>query len=223
MSDPSTATRDEARQNMVDNQLRANKVHDDRVLDAFLCLQRELFVPPGLRGVAYIDEDLPVAPGRYLMEPMVAARLLQALAVQPKDAALVIGAGAGYEAAALGLLARSVIALEDDPGLARLGRSALVDHRIASITYVEAPLAGGHRARAPYDVILFGGAAAAVPEEISAQLTEGGRLGVVLREPGSVGRATLITRTGAILAQRVIFDAATSLLPGFEAEPGFVF
>jgi protein-L-isoaspartate(D-aspartate) O-methyltransferase len=157
------------------------------------------------------------------MEPMVAARLLQALAVQPKDAALVIGAGAGYEAAALGLLARSVIALEDDPGLARLGRSALVDHRIASITYVEAPLAGGHRARAPYDVILFGGAAAAVPEEISAQLTEGGRLGVVLREPGSVGRATLITRTGAILAQRVIFDAATSLLPGFEAEPGFVF
>jgi protein-L-isoaspartate(D-aspartate) O-methyltransferase len=223
MSDPSTATRDEPRQNMVDNQLRANKVHDDRVLDAFLRLQRELFVPPGLRGVAYIDEDLPVAPGRYLMEPMVAARLLQALAVQPKDAALVVGAGAGYEAAALGLLVRSVIALEDDPELARLGRSALVDHRIASVTYVEAPLAGGHRARAPYDVIRFGGAAAAVPEEISAQLTEGGRLGVVLREPGSVGRATLITRTGAVLAQRVIFDAATPLLPGFEAEPGFVF
>ena len=152
MSDPSVATRDEARQNMVDNQLRANKVHDDRVLDAFLRLQRELFVPPGLRGVAYIDEDLPVAPiapERCLMEPMVAARLLQALAVQPKDTALVVGAGVGYEAAALGLLARSVIALEDDPGLARLGRSALVDHRIASVTYVEAPLAGGApRARA---------------------------------------------------------------------------
>ena len=150
MSDPSTATRDEARQNMVDNQLRANKVHDDRVLDAFLRLQRELFVPPGLRGVAYIDEDLPrQRPGASLMEPMVAARLLQALAVQPKDAALVVGAGVGYEAAALGLLARSVIALEDNPELARLGRSALVDHRIASVTYVEAPLAGGaSRARA---------------------------------------------------------------------------
>lgn len=223
MSDPSVASRDEARHNMVDNQLRANKVHDDRVLDAFLRLQRELFVPPGLRGVAYIDEDLPVAPGRYLMEPMVAARLLQALAVQPKDAALVVGAGVGYEAAALGLLARSVVALEEDPELARIGRSALVDHRIASVTYVEAPLTGGHRARAPYDVILFGGAVAAVPDEISAQLADGGRLGVVLREPGSVGRATLITRTGAVLAQRVIFDAATPLLPGFEAEPGFVF
>src|SRR3954447_8309383 len=223
MSDPSTATRDEARHNMVDNQLRANRVHDDRVLDAFLRLQRELFVPPGLRGVAYIDEDLPVGPGRYLMEPMVAARLLQALAVQPKDAVLVVGAGVGYEAAALGLLARGVIALEEDSQLARIGRSALVDHRIASVTYVEAPLKAGHRARAPYDVILFGGAAAAIPDEISAQLAEGGRMGVVLREPGSVGRALLITRTGAVLARRVILDAATPLLPGFEAEPGFVF
>jgi protein-L-isoaspartate(D-aspartate) O-methyltransferase len=227
MSDPSVAARDAARHNMVDNQLRANKVHDDRVLDAFLRLQRELFVPSALRGVAYIDEDLPVAPGlapgRYMMEPMVAARLIQALAVQPKDTALVVGAGVGYEAALLGLLARSVVALEESPELARLGRSALVDHRIASVTYVEAPPTGGYRARAPYDVILFGGAAAAVPDEISAQLAEGGRLGVVVREPGSVGRAILITRTGALLAQRVIFDAATPLLPGFEAEPGFVF
>ena len=223
MSHSSVAARDEARHNMVDNQLRANKVHDDRVLDAFLRLRRELFLPPGLRGVAYIDEDLPVAPGRYLMEPMVAARLVQALAVQPKDAALVVGAGVGYEAAVLGLLARSVIALEEDSQLARIGRSALVDHRIASVTYVEAPLKGGHRARAPYDVILFGGAVASIPDEISAQLAEGGRMSVVLREPGSVGRATLITRTGAVLARRVIFDAATPLLPGFEAEPGFEF
>ena len=223
MSHSSVAARDEVRHNMVDNQLRANKVHDDRVLDAFLRLRRELFVPPGLRGVAYIDEDLQVAPGRYLMEPMVAARLLQALAVRPRDAALVVGAGVGYEAAVLAQLARSVIALEENPDLARIGRSALVDHRIASITYVEAPLTEGHRARAPYDVILFGGAVAAIPDEISAELADGGRMAVILRPPESVGRATLITRTGAVLAQRVIFDAATPLLPGFEAEPGFVF
>ena len=223
MSHSSVAAGDEVRHNMVDNQLRANKVYDDRVLDAFLRLRRELFVPPGLRGVAYIDEDLQVAPGRYLMEPMVAARLLQALAVRPRDAALVVGAGVGYEAAVLAQLARSVIALEENPDLARIGRSALVDHRIASITYVEAPLTGGHRARAPYDVILFGGAVAAIPDEISAELADGGRMAVILRPPESVGRATLITRTGAVLAQWVIFDAATPLLPGFEAEPGFVF
>ena len=75
-----------------------------------------------------------------------------------------VGAGVGYEAAVLAQLARSVIALEENPDLARIGRSALVDHRIASVTYVEAPLKGGHRARAPYDVILFGGAVAAIPD-----------------------------------------------------------
>jgi protein-L-isoaspartate(D-aspartate) O-methyltransferase len=212
-----------ARANMIESQLRPNRVTDERVIEAFSRLRRELFVPEHLRGVAYVDEDLPLGRGRYLMEPMVAARLLQALLPERKETALVVGAGVGYEAALLTSLTRSVIALEEDEELARLGRAALVDHRIASVTYVEAPLTGGHRARAPYDVILFGGAVAAVPDEIGAQLAEGGRMGAVLREPGSVGRAVLITRTGAVLAQRVIFDAATPLLPGFEAEPGFVF
>jgi protein-L-isoaspartate(D-aspartate) O-methyltransferase len=107
--------------------------------------------------------------------------------------------------------------------LARLGRSALVDHQIASVRYVEAPLAPGHRQRAPYDAILFGGAVGAIPQEITEQLAEGGRMAVVLRPHGCVGRATLITRTGGVLARRVIFDAATPLLSGFDAKPGFVF
>jgi protein-L-isoaspartate(D-aspartate) O-methyltransferase len=231
---------DDARLNMIEGQLRPNKVTDERVIDAFTRLRRELFVPAPLRAraVAYIDDDLPLGRGRYLMQPMVAARLLQAAMVQPKDVALVVGAGVGYEAAALALLqARSVVALEDDAELARIGRSALVDHRIATVSYVEAPLRPGHRARAPYDVILFGGAvaaaattasaaaaaAAAVPPEIAGQLAEGGRLAVVLRPQEGVGRAVLLTRTGGVLAQRIIFDAATPLLPGFAAKPGFVF
>ena len=214
---------DDARLNMIENQLRPNKVTDERVLDAFGRIRRELFVPPALRGVAYVDDDLPVGGGRNLMQPMVAARLLQAAAVQPKDAALVVGAGVGYEAAVLALLARSVVALEENPDLARIGRSAMVDHRIASVSYVEAPLAAGHRQRAPYSVILFGGAVAEVPPEIESQVAEGGRIAVVLRPHGGVGRATLITRTGGVLALRVIFDAGTPLLPGFDAKPGFVF
>ena len=215
--------RDDARFNMVDHQLRPNKVQDERVLDAFLRIRRELFLPPKLRTLAYLDEDLPVAPGRYMMAPMVAARLLQALAVGPKETALVVGAGVGYEAAVLSQLARSVVALEEDPELARIGRSGLVDHRIASVTYVEEPLRLGHRPRAPYDAILFCGAVAYVPEEITAQLAEGGRMAVVLRQQEPIGRATLITRAGTVLAQRVMFDAATPLLPGFDVSPGFVF
>ena len=212
-----------ARVNMIESQLRPNKVTDERVIAAFMRIRRELFVPERLRGVAYVDDDLPLGHGRYMMKPMVAARLLQAAMVEAKDTALVVGAGVGYEAALLAQLARNVIALEENPDLARIGRSALVDHRIASVSYVEAPLPLGHRQRSPYDLILFGGAIAEIPEEINSQLAEGGRIAVVLRQHECVGRATLITRTGAALAPRVIFDAATPLLPSFVAKPAFVF
>jgi protein-L-isoaspartate(D-aspartate) O-methyltransferase len=214
---------DAARVNMIESQLRPNKVTDERVIAAFTHIRRELFVPERLRGVAYIDDDLPLGGGRFMMKPMVAARLLQAAMVEAKDIALVVGAGVGYEAALLAQLARSVIALEEDPELARIGRSALVDHRIASVSYVEAPLPPGHRHRAPYDLILFGGAIAEIPGEIRDQLAEGGHIAVVLRQQECVGRATLITRTGGMLASRVMFDAATPLLSSFVAKPAFLF
>jgi protein-L-isoaspartate(D-aspartate) O-methyltransferase len=182
-----------------------------------------LFVPERLRAVAYVDRDLPLGNGRYLMQPMVAGRLIQAAQPWPKDAALVVGAGVGYEAALLSMLVRGVVALEDDDRLARIGRLALVEHQIGAVSYVEAPLRAGFRQRAPYNVILFAGAVAEIPAEIEGQLAEGGRLVVVLRQQERVGRATLITRTGGVLAQRVIFDAATPLLAGFAAKPAFVF
>jgi protein-L-isoaspartate(D-aspartate) O-methyltransferase len=212
-----------ARANMIESQIRPNRVADERVISAFERIRRELFVPEHLRGVAYIDEDLPLGGGRYLMEPMVAARLLQAAAVTAREAALVVGAGVGYEAALLSMLGRSVVALDDNAELARIGRAALVEHRIASVQFVEEPLPQGHRARAPYDVILFAGAVAEVPEEIENQLGESGRMLAVVRAGTGLGRATLITRTGGLLAHRVIFDAATPLLPGFRPKPAFVF
>jgi protein-L-isoaspartate(D-aspartate) O-methyltransferase len=212
-----------ARIRMIESQLQPNKVSDERVLRAFASTRRELFVPEHLRRVAYIDEDLPLGGGRYLMEPMVAARLLQAAEVVPTDTALVVGAGTGYEAAVTGALARNVIALEEDPELARRARAALVDHAIAVVNVVEGPLRDGYRARAPYEVILFGGAIVEVPTEIASQLAEGGRLLAVVRPENAVGRATLTTRTGGVLARRVIFDAATPALPGFSPKPAFVF
>ena len=209
--------------NMIDNQLRPNKVTDERVIAAFMRLRREAFVPERLRGVAYLDDDLPLGGGRYLMQPMVAARLLQAAEIGPKDSVLVIGAGVGYEAALAALLGRSVVALEEDARLARIGRSALVDHRIAAVSYVEEAMTQGHRPRSPYDVILFAGAVAMIPPEIEQQLAENGRMVVVLRPQAGVGRAVLITRTGEVLARHVMFDAATPLLPGFVAKPAFLF
>lgn len=212
-----------ARAHMIESQLRPNKVVDARVLGAFARIRRELFVPEHLRMVAYIDEDLPLGGGRYLMEPMVVARLLQAAAIAPTDAVLIIGAGIGCEAALAAALARSVVALEEDPELARRARAALVEHSIASVSVVEGPLPLGHRPRAPYDVMLFCGAVAEIPSEIDSQLAEGGRLMAVVKSADGIGRATLRTRMGGVMAQRVLFDAATPPLAGFSPKPAFVF
>jgi protein-L-isoaspartate(D-aspartate) O-methyltransferase len=212
-----------ARSHMIESQLRANRVIDDRVLAAFGAIRRELFVPEPLRAVAYIDEDLPIGRGRYVMEPMAAARLIQAAAIARTETVLVVGAGTGYEAAVLSILGRKVVALEEDPELARFARAALVDHAIASVEAVEGELRKGYRTRAPYDGILFGGAVAETPGEIAEQLGEGGRLLAVERPGGGIGRAVVIKRTGGALARRVIFDAATPLLPSFSPSPGFVF
>jgi len=212
-----------ARTRMVESQLRPNKVTDKRLLDAFLTIHRELFVPEHLQAVAYVDEDLPLGKGRYLMEPRVAARLLQAAAIERTDTALMVGAGTGYEAAIVAVLARSVVALEEDLELARRARAALVEHSIASVSVVEAPLPQGHRARAPYDVIFFCGAVAEVPAEIGSQLSDGGRLMAVVKSGSVMAHATLTMRIGGGLARRVLFDAATPLLPGFLPKPAFAF
>jgi protein-L-isoaspartate(D-aspartate) O-methyltransferase len=211
------------RTHMIESQLRPGKVIDARVLGAFAGIRRELFVPEHLRAVAYVDEDLPLGRGRYLMEPMVAARLLQAAAIERTDAVLIIGAGTGYEAALAAALARSVVALEEEPELARHAREALVEHSIASVSVVEGPLSQGYRPRAPYDAVLFCGAVAEVPSEIDSQLAEGGRLLAVVKSTNGIGRAILRTRTGGVMAQRVLFDAATPFLPGFLPKPAFVF
>jgi protein-L-isoaspartate(D-aspartate) O-methyltransferase len=212
-----------ARAHMIESQLRPNKVTDEGVLAAFGRIRRELFVPEPLRPVAYIDEDLPLGGGRYLMEPMVAARLIQAAAIARDHTVLVVGAATGYEAAVISVLARKVVALEEDAELARRARAALVDHAIASVEAIEGRLRHGHRPRAPYDAILFAGAVAAMPDEIIEQLAEGGRLLAIERRGASLGHATLTQRTGGTLGRRVIFDAATAVLPGFLPAAVFTF
>jgi len=214
---------DAARVNMIERQLQPNKITDQRVIEAFAGIRRELFVPETLRAVAYADDNLPLGGGRYLMAPMVAARLLQAAEVRRADNALVVGAGVGYEAALLSQMCRGVTAREDDPALARQGRAALVEHRIAAVNYVENGQSAASRTRPAYEVIFFGGAVAEIPAEISAQLAEGGRLVAIVKPDAGPGRATLVTRTGGVLATRVMFDAAVPLLPGLARKPAFVF
>jgi protein-L-isoaspartate(D-aspartate) O-methyltransferase len=211
------------RLNMVESQLRPNKVTDLRVLGAFLDLPRELFVPDRLRGVAYVDEDIPLGGGRYLMEPMVMARLVQLAAIKPTDSVLEVGTGTGYGAAVLAQLADAVVALESDSRLAQAAEANLRKLDLSNVSVVTGGFADGYAARAPYDVILVNGAAERVPPRLIEQLAEGGRLVGVITRPGEPGRATLTTRVGGALSRRVEFDAGTPVLPGLQLEPGFAF
>jgi protein-L-isoaspartate(D-aspartate) O-methyltransferase len=211
-----------ARRNMVESQLRPNKVTNLAVLDAFAAVPREAYVPATLRGVAYVDEDIPLGGGRFLMEPMILARLIQTASPRPSDAALVVGADAGYGAAILSRLASRVVALESDHGLVQRAAEALKGQAVTNVAAVEGPLAGGAPQLAPFDVILFGGSVDLVPPAIIEQLAENGRLVAVVNTAG-IGRAKLMTRSGGTVASRVEFDAAVPPLPGLEAVPAFAF
>lgn len=214
----------QARQNMVQSQIRPNSVTDPLVVDALSQMPRENFVPAPLKDVAYVDEALPIAEGRFLMEPMVLARLLQGAAVQPSDVALVIGAGTGYGAAVMSTMATTVVALECDGTLAARASETFSALDIDTVAVVEGSLNAGYPDQAPYDVILIEGAIASVPEVISAQLAEGGRLVVIVNGKGGVmGEGILMTRTDNTLTQRSLFDASTPLLSGFEAAAAFSF
>jgi protein-L-isoaspartate(D-aspartate) O-methyltransferase len=208
--------------NMVESQLRPNKVTNPAILEAFAAVPRETYVPASLRGVAYVDEDIPLGGGRFLMEPMILARLMQTAGPRPTDAALVVGAGVGYSVAILARLASRVVALECDPELAQRAAQSLKAQGVANAAVVEGPLAGGAPQVAPFDVILFDGSVDLVPPAIVEQLAENGRLVAVVNAAG-VGRARLMTRSGGTVASRIEFDAAVPRLPGLEAVPAFVF
>lgn len=213
-----------ARRNMVDCQLRTNEVTDPLLVAAMETLPREMFVPRARQGIAYVDEDLPVAPGRWLMEPLVLARLVQELELRPADTVLDIGCGGGYDAALLGRLAGSVVAVESDEALAEQASATLSHLAIDNVAVVAAPLTEGYAVQAPYDVIFFGGAVSRVPDAIAAQLAPHGRIAVVVRErPADAGRAWLYRKDGGRLSGRPVFDAGTPYLAGFEPREAFVF
>ncbi len=212
-----------ARLNMVEGQIRPNKVTDQRVVDAFLAVPRDQFVPDSLRGVAYVDKSIPVSKGRYLLEPMVLARLLNDAKIEATDLVLDVGTGTGYSAAVLGHLAATVVALESDSELAAFANSAMQTQGVDNAAVMHGPLNAGWAKQAPYNVIILEGAVAAVPASLLDQLAEGGRLlAVVLPESGQ-GVARLYQKNGGQVSSRILFDASAALLPGFEAKADFQF
>ena len=211
-----------ARRSMVDSQLKPNQIVDQRVAQAMAEVPRELFVPETLAAVAYVDEDLPIAPGRFLMEPIVFARLLQAAAIEPDDIVLDLGCGTGYSTAVLARLANAVVAIEPDPDLRARAETVMAKIGADNTAIVDGDLTIGSPDHGPFDVIFLNGAAEQIPDGLVDQLADGGRL-VAVQVRNGVGKTTVFERQGELVGARELFDAAIPVLPGFASRPGFVF
>jgi protein-L-isoaspartate(D-aspartate) O-methyltransferase len=211
-----------ARRKMVEHQIRTRDVTAHSVLQAFLSVPREMFVPEKAKTLAYIDGDIQIGNGRYLMDASTLAKLLQLAAISKVDAVLEIGAGTGYVSALLSHLAATVVSVESDEALAAQATHNITALGHANVTLVTGDLEAGFRERAPYDVIIFDGALEEVPDAIVDQLNEGGRLIAVLGY-GNAAQAVVMVREQGRLSQSSHFNASLKPLPGFRRAKQFVF
>jgi protein-L-isoaspartate(D-aspartate) O-methyltransferase len=208
---------------MVDCQIRPNRVVDQRILSAMRRLPRERFLPRNVLTLAYVDEDVPLGNGRFLMEPMVFARLLQSASLRENEHVLVVAAGTGYGAAVLAACGCRVTALEEDPDLLAIARTVL-PREAPGVTLMSGRLAAGCPALGPYDLILIEGAVPEIPPAVAAQARqETGRILAIINAPGRITQAVIAESTAFGLGVSTLFDCATPPIPSLQKAPVFAF
>ncbi|WP_298924356.1 protein-L-isoaspartate O-methyltransferase [uncultured Ramlibacter sp.] len=225
------ANLEQARFNMIEQQIRPWDVLDPKVLDLLTLVKREDFVPLAHKALAFVDMEIPLLgsedeamkSGHCMLAPRVEARLLQAVDPQPHEKVLEIGAGSGHMAALLAHRAGQVISLEIHPELARLAAANLRKAGISNAQVLEADGAKGLAAQGPFDIIVLSGSVAEVPQALLAQLKPGGRLAAIVgSEP--VMRATFVTRSGeASYTTTQPWDTAAPRLANFPEPSRFSF
>ncbi|MBB4347911.1 MULTISPECIES: protein-L-isoaspartate O-methyltransferase family protein [Rhizobiaceae] len=211
-----------ARIKMVEHQIRTTDVTSHSVLRAFLSVPREAFVSEKAKPLAYLDADIELSPGRYLMEASPLAKLLQAAEITKNDRALDVGAGSGYVAALLSHLAGSVTALESDGALCELAAANLNALGCQNVTVVTGELTKGYAAAAPYDLIFVNGSVEEVPAALLEQLAEGGRLVAVIGY-GNAAQAKILLKEHGSISESSRFNLSVKPLPGFAKVKEFVF
>lgn len=219
---------EQARFNMIEQQIRPWEVLDPTVLALLAVVRREDFVPPAYRSMAFMDTEVPLHSStsptlQHMLPPRVEARLLQELDVHKHERVLEIGAGSGYMAALLGHRAQQVTTVEIDTELARLARDNLNHAGIMNVKVLQADGSAGLPGEAPFDVIVLSGSVADVPASLLAQLKVGGRLVAIVGQL-PIMRARLTTRTGERTFRSVdLFDTVAPRLRGFEEPSRFSF
>ncbi|HUP08825.1 MAG TPA: protein-L-isoaspartate O-methyltransferase [Caldimonas sp.] len=213
---------EQARFNMIEQQIRPWDVLDPDVLEVLALVRREDFVPPQHRALAFVDTEVPLPNGQRMLAPKVEARLLQELALQRHERVLEVGAGSGYMAALLAHRAQHVTTMEIDDELARMATENLKKAWISNVTVLNVDASRAVPEGGPFDGIVLSGSVAQLPRMLLAQLKDGGRLvGVVGQLP--VMRAVLVTRSGDGFATVELFDTVAPRLKGFGEPPRFVF
>lgn len=218
---------EQARFNMVEQQIRTWDVLDQGVLDLLMVIKREDFVPPAYKSLAFADLEIPLGvpgdAGAVMLQPKVEARILQEIQVRKSDRVLEIGAGSGYMAALLGAKADQVFSVEIAPELARLAADNLRRAEVDNVTIEVGDGAHGWATHAPYDVIVLSGSTPVLPEAFLKQLKIGGRLFAVVGEP-PVMEAQLVSVMGEGAFQTVnLFETDIPPLKNAESRPRFVF
>lgn len=211
-----------ARQHMVESQIRTNDVTDLDVVKAFRATPREKFVPKSKRALSYSDAHIDMGEGRYLIRPRDFSKMVQAADIQPTDIVLDIACGRGYSSAILGQLAETVVALEDTDERVTRATEDLLAADITNVAVVKGDLKAGAKEHGPFNVIFVNGGVTEIPESWLSQLSNNGRLVAVVQD-GPMGRACVYTRSGDTIGQRVVFDASIPALSALEPAPEFVF
>ena len=209
------------RANMVEGQLRPNKINQPLVLARFSSVPRETFVASA--ATAYLDQPAAIAPGREMYSPMVAARLIQSMGVGADDTVLVIAAGTGYTSTILAPLCKQVVAVEDDATLAKQAESNFIVSGINNVQLVVDNPTHGYANAAPYAAILIDAPFAELHGPWVEQLTEGGRLAGVRIGSDGLPEATIFTKHGHSLLAEVLFETKGTVHPEFTVSDKFVF
>jgi protein-L-isoaspartate(D-aspartate) O-methyltransferase len=204
-----------ARAAMVESQLRPQGVTDPAVVRAMGSIEREKFLPRETRPLAYVDRSVSIGDGRFMAAPSILGDLLSEMKPEVGQHALIIGAGTGYSAAVMKAMRLDVVALESSAVLAAAARKN-------GVKTVEGPLEAGWPKDAPYDLILIDGAVEYIPDEIVAQLADGGRLGTSLVDRG-VARLIVGRKVGGAFGYLSTGDAGAPALPGFQRPRTFTF
>lgn len=206
---------------MVDTQVRPSDVTKFPIIDAMLTVPRETYVPDNRREAAYVGENLDIGSGRVVLEARTLAKMLDGLDIQPDELVLDLGCGLGYTAAVIARLAETVVAVEEDAGLATEAQRLLSEEGVDNAMVIPGALVAGAPKHAPYDVITLQGGVEMVPEAILAQLKDGGRIGAVFME-GALGTVKIGYKSEGRLSWRPIFNASAPVLPGFGKMRGFM-